>query len=103
MAISPFSVQHDYEVQEYNKLRRTYLANERRRRAEAKTMEKAFEKDRRMSLQSTIRMLKSRTWILVKLNFTNISAGNTGQEIPVLKQVRLLGVWGCRQFSESCQ
>jgi hypothetical protein len=59
MSVSPFSVQHDYEVQEYKKLRRAYLASERRRQAEEKTMKKAFQKDRRMSLQSTMRMSKA--------------------------------------------
>ncbi|KEF60648.1 uncharacterized protein A1O9_02209 [Exophiala aquamarina CBS 119918] len=60
MAVSGFSIQHDYEVQEYNKLRRAYLASEKRRKAKARAMEKAFLKDRRMSLQSKMRMLMTR-------------------------------------------
>ncbi|EXJ80507.1 hypothetical protein A1O1_08652 [Capronia coronata CBS 617.96] len=41
MSVSPFSVQHDSEVQEYNKLRATYLAAEKQRKQEAKVMKEA--------------------------------------------------------------
>ena len=77
MAISPFSAQHDYEVQEYSLQRRAYLASERRRKAETKTREKAFEKDRRMSLQSAMREFRPRTWQNIKPNFTDTSEGHT--------------------------
>jgi len=58
MSISAFSVQHDAEVQAYNQLRRTYLAEEKERKRqekarkqEEKVLREAFNKDRRVKLQ----------------------------------------------------
>lgn len=55
MSVSGFSVQHDPEVQAYNKLRATYLAAEKERRRDEKSRKQeekklleSFKKDRRM-------------------------------------------------------
>ncbi|KIX10258.1 uncharacterized protein Z518_01339 [Rhinocladiella mackenziei CBS 650.93] len=52
MSVSPFSVQHDYEVQAFNQLRARYLMAEKSRKEEEKVLKKAFKNDRRMSLQT---------------------------------------------------
>ncbi|KIV85469.1 hypothetical protein PV11_01162 [Exophiala sideris] len=59
MSVCAFSVQHDAEVQAYNKLRTAYLAEEKERKRqekarkqEEKILREAFSKDRRVKMQA---------------------------------------------------
>ncbi|KIW57428.1 hypothetical protein PV05_05978 [Exophiala xenobiotica] len=67
MSVSGFSVQHDPEVQAYNKLRATYLAAEKERRRDEKSRKQeekklleSFKKDRRMKSRTGNRNVVSR-------------------------------------------
>ncbi|KAJ9502102.1 hypothetical protein H2202_002166 [Exophiala xenobiotica] len=50
MSVSGYSVQHDPEVQAYNKLRATYLAAEKERKRHEKETQKQEDKDKEQAL-----------------------------------------------------
>ncbi|KIW96861.1 uncharacterized protein Z519_02252 [Cladophialophora bantiana CBS 173.52] len=51
MSVSPYSVQHDPEVQEYNKRFSTWKASEKSRKQEEKLFREQAKRDRRAALK----------------------------------------------------
>ncbi|OQV07733.1 hypothetical protein CLAIMM_12127 isoform 1 [Cladophialophora immunda] len=51
MSVSPYSVQHDFEVQEYNKRRAAWKASEKRRKQEEKLLKEQAKRDRKAALK----------------------------------------------------
>lgn len=52
MSISPYSVQHDYEVQEYNQRRAAWKASEKKRKEEEKMLREQAKQARKAELKS---------------------------------------------------
>ncbi|KIX93634.1 uncharacterized protein Z520_10540 [Fonsecaea multimorphosa CBS 102226] len=51
MSVSPYSVQHDYEVQEYNKRRAAWKESEKKRKQEEKLLRDQAKRDRKAALK----------------------------------------------------